>query len=140
MFARLTMIAVLLGLVPIVGCSGNSEGRVAVSGKVTLDGQPLEQGVVRFNPVGGGLVGEGEINGGSYSLGTSNGPTPGPKEVSIVSLVDTGKTQPDEFDPMKKVPLLEQIIPPRYNQATELKIDVGTSGGTFDFDLKKDAK
>src|SRR5262249_58411829 len=60
--------------------------RQAVWGKVTLDGQPLEQGTITFTPATGsptpGMV---SITGGSYSIPQAQGLVPGPYKVSILS-------------------------------------------------------
>lgn len=39
-------------LVAALGCGDGRPARVAVSGKVLIDGQPLTQGIVQFVPVG----------------------------------------------------------------------------------------
>ncbi len=38
-------------LLAVVGCGG--DGRQAVSGDVTMDGQPLSDGIIRFEPQAG---------------------------------------------------------------------------------------
>jgi hypothetical protein len=57
----------IVGLVMLAGCDGHSV--VPVSGHVTLDGQPLANAVVQFEPIGGnpnpgmGSVGRTDVDG-----------------------------------------------------------------------------
>ena len=87
------------GLIAVVvsaffaGCSGETgPRRVAVSGSVTVDGQPMESGIIRFLPTSknGGPASSVIVTDGVYSLGTESGPIPGFYQVRIVL---TPKTQ-----------------------------------------------
>ncbi len=69
-----------------VGCSGESgPRRVAVSGTVTVDGKPIESGIIRFLPTGknGGPPASVMIADGHYSLSSEMGPIPGFYQVLI---------------------------------------------------------
>lgn len=76
-----------LGLALFLGCDGAEDElpRQAVTGKVTLGGQALEQGQISFVPASaevGTQVG-GAIVAGAYSLERATGPVPGTYLVRI---------------------------------------------------------
>lgn len=129
-----------------IGCGvgGTSDGlpREPISGKVTLDGQPLDQGSITFVPDGfdGPPVGA-PVEGGSYSIPRQDGPIPGKHSVSVYSQKKTGKTYPDPDDPAETIEESFERIPPKYNLKTELKAEV-TKGGdnSFDYDLTGEIK
>jgi hypothetical protein len=77
----------LMSLV-LAGCGG---GGIKLSGKVTLDGQPLESGSVTFSPEDG----QGQPVGGGIEEGefTVVGLTPGKKRVKV-TLAAEGETKP----------------------------------------------
>lgn len=87
--ARRLAAAWLAWLVAIGGCGGGSEDglpRQAVSGKVTLDGKPLERGVISFTPdaqATSPVTGGGVIADGAYAIPREQGLTPGKYKVSI---------------------------------------------------------
>lgn len=90
---------------------------VAIKGKVTLDGQPLEKGDILFthsDPQFGQEA--GTIVNGEYTASVH----PGANKVSIRATREV----PGKFGPMGTEPLLEDIIPAKYNSATTLNIDV----------------
>jgi prepilin-type N-terminal cleavage/methylation domain-containing protein/prepilin-type processing-associated H-X9-DG protein len=79
-----------LSLLALLGCDGGTDSlpRVAISGKVTLDGKPLGKGAIAFdpdqtnaNPVQVGA----DVVGGAFSVPRMSGPTPGNYRVSIMS-------------------------------------------------------
>jgi hypothetical protein len=81
-FGLRSLVAILL-----VGCGeGDGLDRVAVSGKVTLDGRPLAQGSIQFIPKDGDsrAAAHGEVVDGSYSIPASDGPAPGAFSVTVL--------------------------------------------------------
>ena len=70
-------VACALLLLALVGCS--SDGRMAVSGTVTLDGKPLESGAITFLPAPGseGHSAGGQITNGEFRLPADHGQKPG---------------------------------------------------------------
>lgn len=100
----------------LVGC-GTTVTTVPIKGKVTLDGQPLEKGDILFthsDPQFGQEA--GKIAGGEYTANVH----PGSNKVAIRATREV----PGKFGPMGTEPLLEDIIPAKYNSATTLNIDV----------------
>lgn len=83
----LCSLALLLMLVP--GCGGDiSDGRVASSGTVTLDGQPLPKGAVSFLDEKNVSVGVGIIEDGQFEIrqtANSGGIEPGKYTVTVES-------------------------------------------------------
>lgn len=122
-----------------IGCGGeNADGiqRVAVSGEVTLDGQPLESGYVSFIPKSDGPSAGGEILSGSYSISKALGPAAGEYRVEVRSMVPTGRKIPnyDGADGEMMEELYDQI-PPKYNTETQLVVEI-KSGSANTHDLK----
>lgn len=89
-FVMSSFTAMLLVTPCVSGCGG--DGRVAISGSVTLDGKPVEKGSISFQPEDGIGPGTGaEIKGGCYEITGAAAATPGRKKVSITAVRKTGK-------------------------------------------------
>jgi hypothetical protein len=119
----------------LTGCSGAK--LPGVSGKVTMDGNPVDKATVVFNPIGeSGRPAIGTTNSsGNYSLMFSSqtkGIKPGKYQVTIRTYsepVDDGSGEMvGESRP--------ETIPDAYNAKTTLEADVPADGGTFNFELK----
>jgi hypothetical protein len=125
-------------LLVIAGCSddGYAElGLVQVSGKVTLDGQPLANAKVAFEGEDkGASIGMTDSAGGytlSYDSNTV-GVKPGPKTVRI-TLADANVEGGGVAEGATAV---KETIPAKYNRQSVLRADVSASNRMFDFDLK----
>lgn len=105
------------------GCGGNK--LTPVTGTVTLDGKPVAKATVNFSPEAGGeggAIGETDET-GKYTLrflkGGVSGAVPGKYIVTISKMetVDSGKTEPDMYDPTKKMPVMiaKNALPEKYN-------------------------
>lgn len=129
--ARITLI---FGLVlNLSGCGGSdSVGRV--SGKVTLDDQPLAGAIVQFQPVAGNSPSSGITDSaGEYTLRytrSTEGAEIGEHRVTI-STFSGG--DPDAEPPKPSVP---EKVPVNYNTKTELTAKVESGSNTVDFPLK----
>ena len=127
-------------LAGLVGCGQNKLGRLGISGKVTLDGKPLPQGLIQFEPVGRGpgAVGSGtSIENGQYSIPTQKGLPPGEYRVRIHSSVALHQGQEGAMPDAGPHAIGREIIPPAYNSDTTLTASISDSGETtFDFALK----
>lgn len=74
---------VVCGILAIlVGCDAG-ERRYAVSGTLTLDGDPVDNVTIIFTPVGEGLSGAAEVFEGEFSCGEVGGPSKGMHNVRI---------------------------------------------------------
>jgi hypothetical protein len=120
---------------PLIGCGGSSNGRLEVSGMVTLDGRPLDQGSIEFNDPNGKLPSSGAvIANGAYNLPAAKGLQPGSYKAAIDSADPTGQTAtPTQYSmaiPVSRIPL-------KYNGETTLTVDVTADGDNeFDFQLE----
>ena len=127
-------------LVAIAGCAGESgPERGAVSGEVTLDGDPVDGGTITFTPAGGGRADAaawGEIKGGRYSLLAAEGPGVGAARVEIRWDRKTGKKIPAVPPATGEIEETEAAVPARYNAQSELTADVKSGTNTFDFKLE----
>lgn len=124
--------AALLVLALLVGCSSDG-GKGTVEGTVTLNGQPLEKGLIRFVPVDGdSQPADGTIAGGKFTVIAPVGDF----RVEITSPKVVGQTKMYDTPDSPTVDKIEEAIPPKYNVQTELKITV-TKGKTENkqFDL-----
>jgi hypothetical protein len=122
------------------GCGGKEyEGdrRFPLSGKVTVDGQPMQMGVISFLPqADGGRVSGGPIKDGTYSVPEAKGATAGKYRVEIHWNKLTGKKIPNPFDKTELIDEMMEGLPAKYHQDSELTADVSSTQTTFDFDLK----
>jgi hypothetical protein len=129
---RQSVFAILLvAIVPLLGCS---EKKVALlSGLVTVDGTPIENGSISLMPAERNApTAEAIIAAGKYTLTT----LPGAKNVSIHGFQKVGTRRYHEGDPSSPmVDVNEEIVPARYNIQTELKADLKVGPQTLDFAL-----
>ena len=133
---RLVACATLSALA-LIGCGGGGPQPLAISGKVTLDNQPLEKGVITFisasdpNSTAGGVVEKG-----AYSIPYDDGLHPGTYKVSVIANQPTGREVKDPDNPKSKIAEEIQVIPDRYNRQTQLSAEVKAgASNTFDFEL-----
>jgi hypothetical protein len=120
---RFAAVCFLLGAT--IGCGGGDKGKGSVSGKVTLDGAPLQSGTISFAPADGGSASaETLIQNGEYHLEVP----PGEKTVIIQGFKE-GPPGPDGVT--SNVP----ILPPKYNSRSELKETVTDDNHEFDYPL-----
>lgn len=132
-YLALCLLSVCL-LTGFSSCSGQTgPQKYAVSGKVSLDGEPVSSGEILFRPEEGrGNRDAGRIIDGTYEIES----LPGKKIVEITAY-RASKTKFDESNPGERTPVQEQYIPKMYNQKSELKYDITKSGSkTKDFDLR----
>jgi hypothetical protein len=126
-----------------LGCGGGP-AMAPVSGVVTLDGAPLADAVVTFQPkaVGGNMYpgqssqGKTDQN-GRYSLeiiGTGSGAILGPNRVQISAFL-TGKGGDPASDRPGAQTLPKNRVPAKYNEQSTLEFDV-PPGGTSSADFK----
>jgi len=119
----------------IAGCGGSDFG-AEVSGRVTLDGNPVGPGVVVFAPTAGNTnPPEGAIlPDGSYFLKTSRdvGLRPGAYKVAV-SVYDVPDLKPGERT--SAPPKL--VTPPKYSsvETSGLQFEVQPGGNTIDIEL-----
>jgi hypothetical protein len=125
--------------VAVCACAGCGAGRVRVEGAVTLDGEPVDGGVISFFQGTGPRSDKGNapIRGGRYVIEgeRARNLTPGSYTVQIhwiQKLVKPG-ANPANVDTS---PAVKQLIPPQYNAKSTLTREVVPGPNTLDFDLK----
>lgn len=134
--------ASLVGLA-LVGIATSGCGRrdgptrelVSVSGTVTFNGQPLEQGEVHFVSSGSRSVGEGYfVDACVVKQGGFQGKTePGERVVQIWSFRQSDAA-PDPVTGDKPLPI--NIIPAQFSENSKLTVTVSESGSnTFTFEI-----
>jgi hypothetical protein len=118
------------------GCGGEASGiaKVVVQGAVTLDGQPIANGEVRFYPAQGthGPVSGGAVRDGKYVAQGRGGVPVGKHTVEILAYrpAATRSANP-EGGPA------EQYLPKKFNEQTELTAEItgDENPATLDFAL-----
>ena len=122
---------VLMGCV-LVGC-GSANGPFAISGTVSLDGQPLEQGSISFVSATPGTRGStgGAISNGKYSIAAEDGRV-------TISAADMSKATPAGL-PANGL-AFPSLIDPEFNRAKH-EIEVTSEGpNNFAFDVPRNKK
>jgi hypothetical protein len=112
------------------GCAKSGQDVAPVTGRITLDGKPLESAMVTFHAEGKSAASSGTDKDGRYELvykrGVMGAPV-GPNRVTILP-------GPDPFP-------RDLVLPPRYNAESQLHADVKPDQkNEFNFDLTTDAK
>ena len=130
----------LLLLATVTGCGDeNAEGRYVLSGAVTYDGQPVENGTIELFPAEGnsGQPAGAEIKGGRYEFERTLGPELGAYQVVILAMRPSGRREPADEGSSELVDVPEQFIPPIYNDRTTLTIEVTGDQENWDFNLER---
>lgn len=134
---RLPLLAIF-GFVLLVFATGCGEPpKAKVSGTVTLDGKPLENGTISFYPTSNsGQTAGGGIENGRYTLDAS----PGEMTVLISANKVVGKHKMFDTPDSPVVDNVVELIPDRYNKTSELKVTLKpgvNEGVNFDLTTKK---
>lgn len=143
------MALVILLAVAIMGGCGkkNPLGRRAISGTITLNGEPLDDGSIQFSPHQRSSVASGGIiKNGRYRLPANKGLPPGVYLVRVFSPVEVaqptqevtvpGPASSPANGPMQPPPG-EERIPPEYNLESTQTIEVSSDGdNVFNFDIQ----
>jgi hypothetical protein len=122
--------AAVIAVCLFAGCAEPTTG--VVTGAITVDGAPAKSGRIAFFPVDGkSPIAGAEIKEGQYTtevtLGTAKVEIRVPKITGQKKLYDT----PDS--PVQ--PIMEESLPAKYNDTTELTLDVKPGENRKDYDL-----
>ena len=118
-------IPIVIGLMlSLAGCGGAPKP-MGVSGIVTLDGRPIESGIIVLEPVGSsGQRRTAKINNGAFVLATEAGVPPGEEfKVVIQAFKKTGKKYPSP-EPGVFYDEEVQYLPEKYNSASTLRVKI----------------
>lgn len=130
---RITLMTLLLATVSILlGCGSSPavpeiEGTVSTAGTVTFDGQPLVKGEITFNDPAAQrpMSFVGEIRNGQFELRAPSG-------VMRVEIRAYEQAGGDDDTPLSK-----QLIPARYNDRSELSVELTADGpNVLSFELE----
>jgi len=122
-----SFVAISLATASLGGCSDkNRAGKYLVTGAVTYNGAPVENGFVTFEPESGKPAEAGPIEDGRYSLYAY----PGVNRVSVRAEKAVG------FNKGMNQPNMVQYVPAIYNVETELSADIAPNDdNSVDFPL-----
>jgi hypothetical protein len=130
MWFRVLFGASVVGLFGFFGGCSQGAQQGAVSGTVTLDGQPVKAGTIRFVPADGQTAtGDAIITEGAYSAAVP----PGEKRVEINAPKVIGKRRMMPESP--EIDIVEELLPAKYNLKSELTLTVSAGSQTKDFEL-----
>jgi hypothetical protein len=122
-------VGLILALIGATGCSSQS----TVTGEVTVDGNPLKEGTIRFEPMDGkSQTASVSIVDGRFSVSLS----PGEKRVQISAPKVVGKKKMYETPESPLVDEVVELLPDRYNARSELKMTVQSGSQQQRFELK----
>ncbi|QDS98818.1 hypothetical protein [Adhaeretor mobilis] len=131
--------ASVLGAVLVLACCGcgnqNVLGKVVVEGLITLDGEPIPNGEIRFYPSGDthGPVSGAPIKDGKYVAKGKGGVPIGTHHVDIRAFrADKNAAADPEGGPA------EQYLPAKFNTETSLTATIEPSTTSLDFPLKSE--
>lgn len=121
----------LAALAALAGCS-DAVKLADVTGTVNVDGAPVEQGSISFFPVDGqGPTTGAEIAAGKY---VSKAPLGDCKvEIRVPKIVGTKKLYDTPDSPVQNV--MQEVLPAKYNQETELRFDAQPGKNEKNWDL-----
>lgn len=122
----------------LAGCSRKDytgPQRFPLSGKVTVDSQPLDWGSISFIPAEGQRVSGGLIENGRYAVAEEKGANAGKYRVEIRwgKLTGRKKRDPDSGEMFDE---RQEGLPERFHAHSELTAEVSSKQTTFDFELK----
>lgn len=127
---RFAVLLVLLST--LVGCG---ENLIPISGNVSVEGTPVEEGWIRFIPAAGGAPQGSAIRNGKYEALLP----PGEMKVEIQGSKKVGERKYTPSDPSSPmVPVMENVVPPKYQQDSPLTQTITEENDNLNFEL--DAK
>jgi hypothetical protein len=117
----------------LVGCGDKGPFTAEISGKVTVDGQPIDGGAIQFVPLSGDAPTSGSrISGGRYQVSAP----PVEMKVSISAPKIVGKKKIYDTPDSPEMPITEEALPKKFNDATELRFSPKAGTNEKDWDLK----
>ena len=125
----------------VLGCSDPYEGRQAVYGKVTLEGQPLNNATILFEPVDNLPTTSGsDIVNGEYKIERKSGLKPGKYVVRITAgdgVTPAGEEEAGNPGGSTNI-LSKDRVPPDWNVNSKQEVTIKADGSnTFDFAIPK---
>ncbi len=123
-------VVVLAVLALVGGCKKRTTG--TVSGVVTIDGTPVKTGAISFFPTNRkAATAGGEITDGQYSAEVAPGVAK--VEIRVPKVVGQKKLYNTPDSPVR--PIMAEVLPAKYNDETQLTVDVQLGTNQHDFPL-----
>jgi hypothetical protein len=122
-----------------IGCGKKGPQRAAASGHVTLDGQPIEKGVIQFLPVEGTIGPEtgAVISKGQYDIPRERGPIVGKSRIELRASQKTGRKMQDPTGrPGTMTDEYKEMFPPNFNTNSSLVREIKDEPNPLDFDIQ----
>lgn len=129
--SRLPHVTLLLLALLICGCDEPNVG--LISGSVQVDGKPAKTGAITFIPVdgksgtAGAVIEAGKYNAIDVPIGSHK------VEIRVSKVVGQKKLYDTPDSPVK--PLMQEVLPAKFNTKTELLLDVKPGKNEKDYDL-----
>ncbi len=109
---------IVVGLVVMVAVSASGCGKPKIHGKVTLDDEPVKEGMISFTPVNGqGQTGGAAIKDGEYTAELQ----PGNMRIEIRSPKVVRQRKAFDTPESPLVDVYAETIPAQYNEKTKLE-------------------
>jgi len=125
----------LLGAIATFGLMGcGSDGKAVVEGSITIDGEPVNRGMISLEPADGKGQSAGcNVEGGKYYIAAIQ---PGSMKVRISAVKVVGKEKAYETADSPEVEITEELLPKKYNSESTLTLDVKAPRTQYDFKLE----
>jgi hypothetical protein len=131
---KLRAISFALAATLCLALGGCGHSRVAVHGTVTINGEPMDLGMITFVPEDANQTNvAGKVSDGKYSLDATRGPFPGKYHVQIFWAKKTGRQVPNGEGGMQDE--TAEGLPARFNTDTELTATISSWSNSLDFNL-----
>jgi hypothetical protein len=133
------LVSICVAIATCAGCGKKGPKRAAVSGQVSLDGQPITEGIIQFLPVEGTVGPEagGIIENGHYDIPRQRGPVVGKNRIELRASKKTGRKIQD---PTGRTGILtdesKEAFPPTVNTNSTLVREIKDEPNKLDFDIK----
>ena len=132
MLMRISPLA--LAFFALIGLAGCGPATGTVTGEVTVNGAPLDEGVITFSPADkNGETVTRKIKAGKYEAKM----IAGNKFVQISAPVVVGMRKESTHPDAPLIPETEESLPPRYNSESELTFEIKPGMNTKNWTLEK---
>jgi hypothetical protein len=131
-------VSICVALATCAGCGKKGPKRAAVAGSVSLDGQPIAEGVIQFLPVEGTLGPEagGVIENGRYDIPRQRGPVVGKNRIELRASKKTGrKIQDATARTGTLTDESKEAFPPTANTKSTLVREIKDEPNKLDFNI-----
>ena len=124
-------------IITTTGCdSAPKIDRGAIKGEVLLDGEPISQGRIVFEPAGGnkGPSAGSSITNGKFEISEEKGAVLGKNVVRINATKSSGKKVKSSMSD-EMIDELVEAVPEKYNKNTTLEKEISSGENEFKFEL-----